>query len=259
MSSNIKNQKPYAGFTLIELLVVVAIIAVLISMLLPALGAARDRAKTTVCSANEKQLGVAFLAYSCDYNDSLPMVGDFANQNINPHYKRDNWINLLSGVYLKTGTFDEDTNPSKWYSLRGPSVWLCPNDPSQPNEAGRYLDPTYAVNRWLTGFYNPLYGKLTPYKFTDIEDPTRTPLLSDCLHGNVGCYPNFLLDLASIGLEPRWPHYHQDGDTFLYIDGHVGWVPRLEAKGATAWETYLAYYFLPKAHQYFARDDRFWR
>ena len=62
------------AFTLIELLVVVAVIGVLAALLLPALGRARQRARTVACISNLKQLGVAFAMYAADYNDSWPPV-----------------------------------------------------------------------------------------------------------------------------------------------------------------------------------------
>jgi len=62
------------GFTLIELLVVIAIISVLAAMLLPALGAARSRAKQTTCSANLHQMAFAILMYAHDYDEHLPNV-----------------------------------------------------------------------------------------------------------------------------------------------------------------------------------------
>jgi prepilin-type N-terminal cleavage/methylation domain-containing protein len=60
------------GFTLIELLVVIAVIAVLMAILLPALGRARESAKRIVCSGQVKQVGIAVLAYASDSTNRMP-------------------------------------------------------------------------------------------------------------------------------------------------------------------------------------------
>ena len=67
--------KDRRAFTLIELLVVIAIIAILAAMLLPALAAAKAKAKTTNCLSNMKQLQMCYLMYEGDCNDSLPLNG----------------------------------------------------------------------------------------------------------------------------------------------------------------------------------------
>ena len=59
------------GFTLIELLVVISIIAVLLSILMPALNSAKAKARIVVCSSNFHQLGIATIAYATNNDDKL--------------------------------------------------------------------------------------------------------------------------------------------------------------------------------------------
>lgn len=66
--------KNKSAFTLIELLVVVAIIAVLISILLPALNTAREKSRQVHCMGNVRQMGLAFLMYARDWNGRIPKV-----------------------------------------------------------------------------------------------------------------------------------------------------------------------------------------
>lgn len=68
------------GFTLIELLVVVAIIALLIGILLPALGGAISSARTLKCQANMRSMGTAAMNYGGDYRDTIPAFSWKANQ-----------------------------------------------------------------------------------------------------------------------------------------------------------------------------------
>lgn len=105
-----------ASFTLIELLVVVAIMAILLATLLPALAGARETARQVVCMSNLREIDVGILFYSQDSNDWLPTV-----------------TGLWQGVARQVGTSLPDLgNPNNWATFRSdlvPSILFCPSDP----------------------------------------------------------------------------------------------------------------------------------
>jgi prepilin-type N-terminal cleavage/methylation domain-containing protein len=80
------------GFTLIELLVVVAIIALLIAMLLPSLGKAREQARTTLCLSRIREFGRAFLLYAEDYQEMFPFVATMHERQAQGADPRETWL-----------------------------------------------------------------------------------------------------------------------------------------------------------------------
>ena len=92
------------AFTLIELLVVIAIIAILASLLLPALAKAKDQARLANCLSNQRQWGLGLQLYLVDNSDSLPRDGMGANGR-------------YPGVPPPSGT---PKDPSAWFNLLPP-------------------------------------------------------------------------------------------------------------------------------------------
>src|ERR1041385_6844361 len=85
------------GFTLIELLVVIAIIAVLASMLLPALARSKEKARSIKCMSNVKQMALSYILYADDHSDDIVTLYLFQTAPTNAFYPGTVtwWIDLL--------------------------------------------------------------------------------------------------------------------------------------------------------------------
>ncbi|MFA7235395.1 MAG: prepilin-type N-terminal cleavage/methylation domain-containing protein [Phycisphaeraceae bacterium] len=111
-----RTRPRHSAFTLVELLVVVAIIALLLGILLPALGKAKQAARTTVCASNIRQLAIANTVYSNDQNDYFaPGAADSIHNLHRWHGTRDN----------NQAPFDPTRGPL-WSYFQQAQVKQCP-------------------------------------------------------------------------------------------------------------------------------------
>lgn len=215
------------GFTLIELLVVVAIIALLISILLPSLSRAREAARTVACSANMKTFTNADHMYANDEDGYL-----VPHKTAGPAGEYDAWygnpkfLNLIG------------TEAAAW-AANIPEGLLCPNIPDENiGSDGRGLDyKSYASNTTVIpripedGGWNAFMG----FKDTDIRQPTEkirfvdAPWWSTTWTGaNYNAYYDVDGEMVDAGMV-AYRHNNLEGANMAHVDGHVSYYTKEEA------------------------------
>jgi prepilin-type N-terminal cleavage/methylation domain-containing protein len=121
------------GFTLVELLVVIGIIAVLISILLPALNRAKDKARAVQCASNERQIYMSCLMFAQDHSGHLPRPSWPGNTT-------QTWVDDIN-CFAQTAAGRADfEHGGLWRYTQGvqarQDLWLCPGDNGEPVRYG---------------------------------------------------------------------------------------------------------------------------
>jgi prepilin-type N-terminal cleavage/methylation domain-containing protein len=151
------------GFTLIELMVVVAIIAVLVAILLPSLGKARETAKRTQCSSNLRSIGMAGCVYLSENNFRFPNSSPVGSGNSS------DWIAWQAARIDQIGKVG--LGPYLSVSPGNYKVLICPSDsPSQ--HASRY-PLSYALNWFVAGNSNAQPALEITRKQTGVARPSE--------------------------------------------------------------------------------------
>ena len=215
------GQSKVAYFTLIELLVVIAIIAILASMLLPALQKARESGKATTCKNNMKTAALAIRMYADSFNDhALPL--HTGKSGLYDPYSGKLWMVFLKELGIVY-------NDSKLTGGSKMSKYMCPNVP-----LSLYTNSDMAFYSWA---FNTKLGLGVPQsiaawnsliKMGSIKRPSLTLYMAETKNSPTNENPNsfkYAYNLYNVNpnaTSAAWFDYRHNGMfNLIYFDGHV--------------------------------------
>ena len=210
-----RSGKSYS-FTLIELLVVIEIIAILASMLLPALNKAKAAANSSKCVNNMKQLGLMSMLYASENDDNMP--GGQWVTGINPDRT---WMQLLGPYY---------GSPNIW-DIQDIAGWFCPSTEKISTGGNGGWGPFFPSYAFSSALY-PNKDAMDSFakKFSSLKQASGAAMFlemgarHDGNDGNPPCYANY-----ASSVHARWDHNNRMNVTFA--DGHVSSLQYNESDG----------------------------
>ncbi len=221
-------RKPKA-FTLIELLVVVAIIALLISILLPSLSRARELSKRTVCMANQRGIGQAFYIYAQDDPGTFPAISVAAGAEDSAASEGQMQIFFETDRTSAPATLGiPSPTVDMWTIVRAnnttPKQYICPSSPDIQDPAqdtSVYFDFSGPGN--LSYAYQ--YQHDLNRRVVGTSSEPTFPVLADgnpyIKGGYSGSSPTLLNDRNSAARGNSSNHTNREGQNILFQDGHV--------------------------------------